>query len=227
MVKISSILAAAAAATLILTTSANAVTNDFPVLGGDSNAARHYRFLRVVVATSSSNVSSLIDGSLDNSDEEDALHGKGSLAGHTSPSDADQDSKSPCNHDGHNNPKDAKLENNNKSGKLNSTTNKTTVVSSSPPLQNHDVRKDGKHSRKGDGKKTSKSSSDHATDNPSDVGYVGKPHVDSSSKDAAHPCHGDGSFSAHAPPSSKGAVHNKLKKVSSFSAGSADAYLNQ
>ncbi|KAG2772369.1 hypothetical protein JG687_00013939 [Phytophthora cactorum] len=120
MVKLSTIIAAATANVLILTRAAYAISSDYNVQNRASKAVRHQRFLRAEVAINTDNVTSL-----GNADEEDALSGKGTLAGDTPPSAAaGHDS---CNHDGHDNPKDIKPENNKNPDKLHSFTNKDDI----------------------------------------------------------------------------------------------------
>ncbi|KAG7375752.1 hypothetical protein PHYPSEUDO_015351 [Phytophthora pseudosyringae] len=113
MVKLPAILVAAAAALLVLTNSAVAISEDFDVRSGGVTSARHQRFLRATVVSSVDDVTSLLDGSLDNGDEEGAPLDKGSLAGHAPPS-VGHDSKPPCHRDGHEKANDKELQGNKK-----------------------------------------------------------------------------------------------------------------
>ncbi|KAG7375719.1 hypothetical protein PHYPSEUDO_015456 [Phytophthora pseudosyringae] len=241
MVKLSTVLAAAAL--LVLTNSAVAISEDFDVRSGGATAARRQRFLRAAVASSVDDVTSLLDGSLNNGDEEGTSLGKGrrygrrwpaaSLAGHT-PS-AGQDSQPPCHHDGHDKPKDKEPHGNKKPEGPHPPANKVynhhhygasssstaghdhagthSVVPPPPPSQHH-----------GDAKGGGKHPGKGQHHNPGDVGFDGKPHTDGSKSAAYH--HG---VDARAALPTKDAANKASKdsKASSLGIGSADAYLTK
>ncbi|KAL4151119.1 hypothetical protein PRNP1_008068 [Phytophthora ramorum] len=233
-------LAVAAAVILVLSNITYAHSEDDAIQRGGADVARHQRFLRVGVASGSSHDTALLG-------EEGAVFSQGSSTGHASSSaDASHDDKPPAHHHRHDTLKDKPTDDKKADHLPSSQTDhdrdrhhEASASSSSmtgrhdagdhvsvpppPPSQSHGNTKDGdKHPSKGDGKSCG---SDHQHRNPGNDSKL--PHSDTN-KDVAHDHgHGHGSDDAHAPRTDKDAAHKVAMsaKLSSASAGSADAYL--
>ncbi|GMF25051.1 unnamed protein product [Phytophthora lilii] len=249
-VQLSVIVATVAVAVLGLTNTAYAF-NDHAYEQTGALIARRQRFLRAVDTSSFDDDSSLRKGSLGEVREEGAPVARGSLAAHSPPlADA---GKPPCGH--HKQKSGDKL----KDGDQPKHDNKPDGPHPSPNKEDHHhhngsaagLRHDhaghhppppssaphnndkgtGKHPDHGDGKISDKGKPDYQH-NPGDVGYDGKPHMDSSSAVAYHGGNYHGSTAAHVPPSGKTVAHNapkgdNLHHTPMTNAGSADAYLTK